>query len=257
MNIANLKILTDTKEPAEKKVSVVLLSEIKDAFFNPESRTEDIAALKDHIRQHGQLSPVALVRFPDCYRVADGHRRVRAHRELGEEMVYAYIYEPTDGKAHALLNEMFVKLNQVTRAFTKRDEFNVAMRGGPIFSQKIASDKATIELLFPDPAIRAELIKREITSTLISVSKKVSAFVLRMTTAEAQRAVKEKEEVFLDQWRTVLLYALKNRVQQHLISYMRARDGVGYDRGRLKDAIAANRPPPEVSSPKTRESWVY
>lgn len=90
------------------EIQNVPLSVIKDAPFNPLSRTTKraLSNLRESIRKHGVLQPVTLT--SDNY-LADGHRRVACARELGIETIPAIYRDGT-------LSELWSELNIGTLA---------------------------------------------------------------------------------------------------------------------------------------------
>lgn len=231
------------------RIETVPLKEIVFAEYNPETRTSNVSKLADSIKEEGQLRPVSLVLFPDGSKhTADGHRTITSLKQLGEKEVKAVIYRPDENTveaAKALLDKLFVELNKSTKAFNGRDRLNAGLRGGPVFDPNTKAAIALIDLLFPDPAEREMMIKAEVTTTILNLAKKSTRYVLNGD-------ISETSQTFVNRLRNHIFYLLRNNVQQPVIAYMR----LGFDAKALRDAIDNNRPPPRVSSPKLRETWV-
>lgn len=229
------------------KIETVPLEQLKRSPFNPQTRTENVTKLAKEIDEQGQLIPIVAVEFPNGDLViADGNRRKEALEQLGRDEARVLVQRASDGDSQRLLEELFVTLNQGTKAFNGRDKLNAALQGGPTFDANIKSAKLQLETLFPDEAERFMLVNKEVTTTVLNVAKKSTKYVLEGS------GIGEGTPTFNKRVRNHILYLLRNNVQQYVISYMR----LGFDREALKKAIDNNRPPPRVSSPRLIDSWV-
>lgn len=231
---------------SKRKVTTLQLEQIEPSKYNPKTRTQNLKKLKKALTDDGQLVPISVVAFPDGkYRIADGHRRYQALTELEAANCNVVIHYPEYCTAEELLDKLFVELNKSTKSFNGRDKLNVALQDGPVFDSATRSAKEQIQTLFNDPDELSLLIRKQITTTVFSLAKKSTKYVMPGV------KIDENSKQFKERVRRHVLYFMRNNAQQAVTAYMRQK----YSAEALKNAIDNNRPPPRTSTPRLQESW--
>lgn len=212
------------------------LAQVRGASFNPPirtaNRTGDIDDLGAAIRDEGQLEAIHVVAFgPEDFVIADGHRRVSGLRGIGDTHVDAIVYDPGQYLPDEVLGALFVKLNGHKRRLANRDQVEVGVAGGPIFSPSVKSTVGQLQALFPNGI--PTIVKECAGTHILSVAKRVVRYAYgNLTELQERRHVAN-----------ALLWLIRNRQQQKAVAYMR----LSYSKDAMKRAIEGNRVLPRVN----------
>lgn len=219
---------------------------ISASSFNPLGRTNNVKALVESLREFGQLESVHAVDFDGRLVVADGTRRLASAPEAGLKTLRTAVYTPKGGveTATALLERLYVELNQPRQTLKNGQMLSTALQGGPTFNSAVKLSLSILSRIFT--AAELEMLNSKgITPTTLQAARKSTHYVLREAVAEAT-------PTFQARLRKHVLYLVRNSAKQAVSIYMRLK----YDPEALKNAIDNNRPVPRVSSEKMKEKWV-
>ena len=124
MQSAADRLVFDT-QVSERRILIVPIHTIKPTSYNPAARTKEgkkLSELVESMRKYGAVYPILITEDRE---VADGHRRLMAHRMLGRTHIECIVSDvPRD--------ELFGDVNTTQLPMASRGWLEVARGGGKI-----------------------------------------------------------------------------------------------------------------------------
>ncbi len=172
---------------------------------------DKIRELAESIRSQGLHSPILLRPVNGRYEVVFGHRRLLAHRLLGEIKIRSMVKEMTDDQvfeARAVENDQREDLNPIERAKTYkrlRDKFNMSNRQ---IAQKMGRSPGVVDkylhlLEIPEEfqdAVAKKRISMDVAVTLNKIEDDQFKFFYFQSAVE-NGVTKDVAEMWLTDWR--------------------------------------------------------
>jgi hypothetical protein len=141
------------KDQIKYKVTVVNISELENADWQPKRRTQGINALKalgDNIGKNGLIYPPIVVKDLETGKltISDGHRRVAACRDfLGWDKMPVIIREGDPA-------EIFAAVNSSTMSISALDNGYISLAGGKVSNKKVERSIDQIREAIGDDGLR-------------------------------------------------------------------------------------------------------
>lgn len=209
----------------KKTVKYLKFTQIQDSDYQPSSRQGNdpkYLELKEKIKQTG------LINEPQVdvnYKLIDGHRRVRAMKELGYEGCNFEIIEGVDSA------ELFAVVNK-SRDITIKDDLEIFLKGGEPANKKSKTVFRKLVTTYGSKIILKKIMEKQKSPVTIANTMQIVRHHIGNT-----QSIKDKD--ILD-W-----LILENNVMQHV------RDGIvkyKLPKNNLKRYIKSGEPIPPISS---------